>query len=256
MKMLDGKVAVVLGASDRRSMGAATALMLLQQGAKVVIAARSGDKVADVANALDCVGMSCDITSDTDLQALAQFAIDTYGALDIAVNFAGVEAAGSVAELSRETLLASANVHFAGTAMFIRFMAEKMAPKGGSIITTSSQTAILAPKGMAAYAGAKAGADQVVRIAANEYGKANIRVNAVAPGFTATAMTEGYLQVPTIEPAFLKELALPRLPSVDDIASAVTWLASDGCFITGDVLDLSGGQTLNRIPTPEEMMGK
>ena len=69
-------------------------------------------------------------------------------------------------------------------------------------------------------------------------------------------MTEGYLQVPTIEPAFLKELALPRLPSTEDIANAAVWLASDQCFVTGDVLDVSGGQTLNRIPTVAEMMAE
>ena len=131
-----------------------------------------------------------------------------------------------------------------------------MGERGGAIVTTSSQTALLAPPGLAAYAGAKAGADHIVRIAANEYGHSNIRINAIAPGFTPTAMTETYLQVPSIEPAFLKELAMPRLPTAEDIACTAAWLCSDECFITGDILDLSGGQTLNRIPTPAEMMGE
>jgi len=250
MALLAGKVVVVLGASDSRGMGAATARRCLEEGAKVIIAARSAEKVAAVAETLGCIDARCDITQDNDLQQLTQMALSEYGQLNVAINFAGIEAGGSIAELDRETLLNSANVHFAGTAP------AAMGDTGGSIITTSSQTALLAAPGLAAYAGAKAGADHVMRIAANEYGKANIRVNAIAPGFTPTGMTEGYLQVPTIEPAFLKELALPRLPSTEDIANAAVWLASDQCFVTGDVLDVSGGQTLNRIPTVAEMMAE
>jgi len=256
MAMLKDKVVVILGASDARSMGAAAARKCLAEGAKVIIASRSPDKVNSLAQDLQCMGLTCDIRNDDDLRNLAQAAVDTHGCLDIAMNFAGIESGGAVAELTREQVLESADVHLAGTVMFIRFMTEKMPETGGAIVTVSSQTAILAPPGLAAYAGAKAGADQALRIAANEYGARNIRINAVAPGFTPTAMTEGYLQVPTIEPAFLKELALPRLPTVDDIANAAAWLASDQCFATGVVLDISGGQTLRRIPTPDEMMGK
>ncbi|MEM1189456.1 MAG: SDR family oxidoreductase [Pseudomonadota bacterium] len=255
MGMLSGKVAVVLGASNASSMGAAAARRCLEEGAEVIIAARTEAKVDALAQELGCSGQRCDIASDDDLRALARAAVDRFGKLDIAMNFAGIEAGGAIAELERDVLLTSANVHLAGTAMFIRFMAEAMPETGGSIVTTSSQTAILSPPGLAAYAGAKAGADHIVRIAANEYGDRNIRVNSIAPGFTPTEMTAGYLQVPTIEPAFLRELALPRLPRVDDIADAAAWLASDRCFATGTVLDLSGGQVLNRIPTYAEMMG-
>lgn len=256
MELLSGKVVVILGASDIRSMGAATAKKCLAEGASVIIAARNTEKVSALAQELGCRGLTCDITSDADLQALAEAAATEYGRLDVAINFTGVEAGGTVAELTREALMHSANVHFAGTTMFIRYMAAKMVETGGAIVTASSQTALIAAPGLAAYAGAKAGADHLVRIAANEYGKSNIRVNAIAPGFTKTAMTAGYFDVPTIEPAFLKEVAMHRLPSVDDIANAVAWMASDQCFVTDEVMDLSGGQTLNRIPTPGEMMGE
>jgi NAD(P)-dependent dehydrogenase (short-subunit alcohol dehydrogenase family) len=256
MALLDGKVIIILGASNSQSMGAATARKCIAEGATVVIAARNEAKVKSVAESLHCLGVTCDITQDADIQALAQTALDRFGHLDAAINFAGVEAGGAIAELDRETILHSANVHLAGTALFIRFMASAMGERGGAIVTTSSQTALLAPPGLAAYAGAKAGADHIVRIAANEYGHSNIRINAIAPGFTPTAMTETYLQVPSIEPAFLKELAMPRLPTAEDIACTAAWLCSDECFITGDILDLSGGQTLNRIPTPAEMMGE
>jgi NAD(P)-dependent dehydrogenase (short-subunit alcohol dehydrogenase family) len=68
-------------------------------------------------------------------------------------------------------------------------------------------------------------------------------------------MTAGYLAVPTIEPAFLREIPLGRLPTAADMANAALWLASDEAFITGQIVDLSGGQTLRRIPTAEEMSG-
>ncbi|EED34798.1 short-chain dehydrogenase/reductase SDR [Luminiphilus syltensis NOR5-1B] len=255
MGLLEGKVVVVLGASDERSMGAAAARYCLESGAQVVVASRSGEKVAALAKNLGCAAFTCDITSDEQLEGLASFAVEQFGQLDVALNFAGVEAGGAIAELTRDAVMHSADVHLAGTVMFIRFMAEKMSD-GGAIVTTSSQTALLAPPGLAAYAGAKAGADHVVRIAANEYGARGIRVNAVAPGFTPSAMTEAYLQMPTVEKAFKKEIALPRLASVLDIAKAAAWLASDDCFATGVVLDVSAGQTLRRIPTVDEMMGE
>lgn len=255
MALLEGKVVVILGASNDTSMGAAAARKALAEGAQVVVSSRNADKVAALADALGCAGVACDVTSDSDLENLAQFAVDTYGKLDVALNFTGIEAAAPLADMTREMLMNSANVHFAGTAMFIRYMAAKMA-EGGSIVTTSSQLATLAAPAMGAYGGAKAAGDYVVKVAAVEYGKSNIRVNSIAPGFTPSAMTEAYAAVPSVTAAFVKESALPRLGSVEEMANAACWLASDECYATGNVLDLSGGMTLRRIPTYDEMMGQ
>ncbi len=252
---LEGKVAVILGASDERSMGAATARRLHEEGARLVLAARRADKVAEVAEAIGARSVGCDICDEDQLSALADAAVDAYGRLDIAINFAGVDTQSPVAEVTREALLQNCEVHLIGTALFIKQMAARM-KDGGSIITASSQTAILAPPGLAAYSGTKKGADQIVRVAAVEYGPQNIRINSLAPGFTPSGMTAGYLEVPTIEPAFLKEIPLGRLPTPEDMANAALWLASEEAFITGQVLDISGGQTLRRIPTGEEMMGQ
>jgi len=101
------------------------------------------------------------------------------------------------------------------------------------MVIASSQTALLAPPGLAAYAGTKAGADHIVRIAAVEYGARGIRVNSLSPGFTRSGMTDGYFQIPTLEGAFLREIPLGRLPTVKDIANAALWLASDEAFTTG-----------------------
>ena len=195
---LEGKVIVILGASDERSMGAATARHCHAQGAKLVLAARRLDRVQVIADSLGAVAVGCDITDEQQLAELADAAVATYGKLDGAINFAGVESSSPIADISRDVLQQNCDVHLIGTALFIKHMTARMT-EGGSVVTTSSQTAQLAPPGLAAYGGTKAGADHIVRIAAVEYGAQNIRVNSLAPGFTPSAMTEGFLAIPTIE---------------------------------------------------------
>jgi NAD(P)-dependent dehydrogenase (short-subunit alcohol dehydrogenase family) len=205
-----------------------------------------------IADSLGAVAVGCDITDEQQLAELADAAVATYGKLDGAINFAGVESSSPIADISRDVLQQNCDVHLIGTALFIKHMTARMT-EGGSVVTTSSQTAQLAPPGLAAYGGTKAGADHIVRIAAVEYGAQNIRVNSLAPGFTPSAMTEGFLAIPTIEQAFTKEIPMGKLPSTEDMANAAVWLLSDECFMTGRILDISGGQTLRRIPTPAEM---
>ena len=249
---LDGKVIVILGASDERSMGAATARRCSEEGAKLVLAARRLDRVKAIADSIGAVSIGCDITDEQQLAALADTAISHHGKLDGAINFAGIETSAAIADISREVLQQNCDVHLIGTTLFIKHMTARMT-EGGSVVTTSSQTALLAPPGLAAYAGTKSGADHIVRIAAVEYGAQNIRVNSLSPGFTPSAMTAGFLAMPAIEQAFTNEIPLGRLPSTDDMANAALWLLSDESFMTGRMLDISGGQTLRRIPTATEM---
>ncbi|MBT4832189.1 MAG: SDR family oxidoreductase [Porticoccaceae bacterium] len=249
---LEGKVIVILGASDERSMGAATARRCQAEGAKLVLAARRLDRVQAIADSLGAVAIGCDITDEQQLAALADAAVTHYGKLDGAINFAGIETSSAIADISREVLQQNCEVHLIGTTLFIKHMAARMSD-GGSVVTTSSQTALLAPPGLAAYAGTKAGADHIVRIAAVEYGGQNIRVNSLSPGFTPSAMTEGFLAMPSIRQAFLNEIPMGKLPSTEDMANAALWLLSDESFMTGRMLDISGGQTLRRVPTATEM---
>jgi NAD(P)-dependent dehydrogenase (short-subunit alcohol dehydrogenase family) len=147
----------------------------------------------------------------------------------------------------------AARVHFVGTAMFIKAMAKVM-PRGGSIVTTSTLTALLAPPGLAAYAASKKAADQVVRIAASELGAMGIRVNSIAPGFTRSEMTEAYFSYPKVQSAFEAEIPLGRLGTVDDVAGAALWLLSDlSRSTTGQVIDVTSGQSLRRTPRADEM---
>lgn len=253
MSRLQDKVIVILGASDERSMGAATARRFAREGAKLVLAARSVDKVKAIADPLGAVAVACDVTSEDDLARLAETAVSQFGRLDVAINYSGVNSASSIAEVTREILEEACQVHFVGSTLFFKHMGAKISD-GGSMITASTLTALLAPPGLAAYAGTKKGVDQVVRIAAVEYGARGIRVNSIAPGFTESGMTAGYFEHPSIPRSFLKEVLLGRLTTVDDIANAALWLASDEAFITGQVLDITAGQSLRRTPTEAEMM--
>jgi NAD(P)-dependent dehydrogenase (short-subunit alcohol dehydrogenase family) len=253
MGRLEGKVVVILGASDVRSMGAATAKRLAAEGARLVLAARRVEQLKPIAASVDGIAVQCDITREDDLANLARVAKDKFGKLDVAINYAGVNSSAAISEVTREMLLAVCEVHFIGSVLFFKHMAAQMT-SGGSLVTTSSLTALTAPPGLAAYAGTKRGVDQVVRIAAVEYGPKGIRVNAIAPGFTRSAMTDGYFAIPTLEGAFLREIPLGRLPTVTDVANAALWLASDEAFVTGQVIDVTGGQSLRRIPTSDEMM--
>ncbi|NBC37793.1 SDR family oxidoreductase [Novosphingobium sp. FSY-8] len=249
MGRLDGKVAVILGASDERSMGFATARRFAEEGAKVVLAARRGDAASALAARVGGIGATCDITSEADLEALAALAINTYGRLDVAVNYSGVDVAEPVLQSTAEGLRKSSEVHFVGAVLFIKQMALAMAD-GGSIITTSSMTVLNQAPNYAAYAGAKAGADTAVRIAANELGERGIRVNSIAPGFTRSAMTDAYFEMEAVTKAFAKEIPLGKFVTVEDIAETALWLAAEARSTTGQLIDVTGGQTLRRVPLP------
>jgi NAD(P)-dependent dehydrogenase (short-subunit alcohol dehydrogenase family) len=251
---LENKVVVILGASEEASMGAACARRFAKEGAKMILAARRKDKIEKIAQSVGAQAVACDIKREQDIEALAEAAVKMHGKLDVAINFAGVNSAASILEVTREALLEACEVHLIGAALFLKHMAAKMTA-GGSLITTSSLTALVAPPGLAAYAGSKRGADQVVRIAAGELGERGIRVNSLVPGFTRSAMTEGYFAIPTLEKAFLREIPLARLSTVEDVAQAALWLASDESrSTTGQIIDVTAGQSLRRTPTMQEMM--
>ena len=253
MARLDGKVAIILGASDPRSMGAATARRFAEEGAKLVLAARRLDAVSAIAADLGATAVACDITDEVQLAALAETAIATYGQLDVAINYAGVTGGGPILETSAEDFRQQAEVHFVGTGLFIKQMALAMT-NGGSIITASSLTVLVQAPGQAAYAGSKGGADVIVRVAANELGERGIRVNSLAPGFTRSAMTEDYFAMEAVTNAFLKEMPLGRFPTVEDIANTALWLASDEAFVTGQRIDVTAGQALRRTPRADEFV--
>lgn len=250
MHRFDNKVAIVLAATDPRSMGGTIARRLIDEGARVIVSGRSKERVTRFAETIGARAAVCDITRESDVASLARRAIDEFGQLDVAVNCAGEAIMGHIAETDEATLRRATDIHFIGPFYFIKQMAARM-EEGGAIATISSITATLTFPNHAAYMAAKAGTDHLVRIAACEYGKKGIKVNSVSPGFTESPMTLEFLKVPGIREAFEQEIPLGRLNTVEDIAEAVLWICSPASYMTGQNLQVNGGNTLRRLPVLE-----
>jgi 3-oxoacyl-[acyl-carrier protein] reductase len=242
-----GKKALVLGASSRGGLGEAVARRLAADGASVVVSGRRVEALQGLANELAGAAIGCDVTDEAAVAALAE----AVGPVDIAVNVAGTSASGSILRTDRSVFDAQLALHVTGNFLFLKHVAPKM-PRGGSFTLFSSLTAQIAGPSLAAYAVAKAGLDHLVRIAAIELGSRGIRVNAVAPGFTRTPMTEEFLSNPAFEALYAKESPLGLLPRVNQVADAVAFLSAGDCFITGEILNVSGGAQLGKLPRADD----
>ena len=248
---LPRKGALILGASSSAGIGYAIAKRFIREGAKVVVGGRDREKMDAIAKELGAVAVECDIIDESSISSAIAEAKHHLGYIDIAVNAAGVNRAVPIAEETADGLLEQAKVHFVGTALFIRDVAEAM-DHGGSIITISTLTAELTSPRLAAYAATKSAADKLIKVAAVEYGDRNIRLNSLAPGLTSTGMTAGYFANEKILGAFLRETPTGQLATPDDVAAAAVWLASDECHATGDLVRVSGGMHLRRLPVARD----
>lgn len=253
-KRLDGKRVYILGAGAPGGIAAGIARLFKAHGATIVLGSPDEDKAQEVAADCGALGIvRTDILDEVSIRDGARAAADLLGGIDVAINTAGVNRNSPLAEETAEALLFQARIHFIGTALFIKEVAELMG-QGGSIITMSSVTAELTTPRLAAYAGSKAAADKVVKVAAVEYGERGIRVNSLAPGLTSTPMTAAYFADEKVVNAFLREIPVGRLSSVEDVAAAALWLASDECIATGDTIRVSGGAHLRRLPVARDFV--
>lgn len=249
---LDGKVAIVIGAAGRDNMGQVIARAFAREGAKLVVAGRDWKSLDELAAELGGVGVVCDITNEAELKQLADTAVERFGGLDLALNATGWGLLKPFLETTKEDIEKIVALQFTGPMLFYQAMLRVMRDRG-SLIQISSATASIMLEDHAAYMGTKAGTDHVIRCVANEFGHRGIRANAIAPGFTVTPMTERAARNSAIIDAFTKEYPLGRVGTSEDIANAAVWLASDHCFMTGQVLQVNGGLTLRRNPRNAEI---
>lgn len=248
--MTEPRNALVLGASSPGGMGESVARRLASDGYRVVIAGRRREPLDRLAAEISGAAHPCDVTDEDSIADL----VAAVGPITVAVNAAGTTDVGGIARIKREAIEAQFAVHVTGNLLFMKHVAAAMGT-GGSMVLFSSLTAKVAGAGLAAYAGAKAALDHIVRIAALEFGPRGIRVNAVAPGFSRTPMTEAFLADQRIAGIYARESALGSLVNPEQVASAVSWLASDDCFATGEILQISGGAQLMRLPRGDELRG-
>jgi 2-hydroxycyclohexanecarboxyl-CoA dehydrogenase len=222
------------------------------EGAQLVVAGRDAAQLREFADEIGGEAVVCDICNEEELKRLADTAADRFGGLDIALNATGWGLLKPFLDTTKADIEAIAALQFTGAILFYQAMLRAMRD-GGSLIQISSATASIMLEDHAAYMGTKAATDHVIRCVANEFGHRGIRANSIAPGFTSTPMTARASRNAAILDAFAKEYPLGRVGTSEDIADAAVWLASDHCFMTGQVLQVNGGLTLRRNPRNAEI---
>jgi 3-oxoacyl-[acyl-carrier protein] reductase len=240
---LTGKVALVTGAS--RGIGRAIALSLARQGATVVAAAR-GEHAAPVAAAIVEAGgrgesVAVDVTDAAALEALPPAIVSRHGRLDIVVSNAGITRDQLLMRMKRDDwdAVLATNLTAAFT-LAQAAMRPMLKQRGGRIIAVSSVVGQMGNAGQTNYAASKAGLIGFAKALAREVASRGITVNVIAPGMIDTDMTRAISDKAQID--WGAQIPLGRLGSVDDIASAACFLASDeAAYITGHVLAVNGG---------------
>ena len=244
MEMLKGKSALITGAS--RGIGAAIARKFASEGANLIISAKNEEPLSKMKKELDDEGcdvemMKCDVSDTESFKNLVQFAIDTFGSVDILVNNAGIARDKLIMAMTEEDWDEVINVNLKGTFNGIKSVTRPMLKaKSGSIINITSVVGLSGNAGQANYASSKAGIIGLTKSAAKELGSRNIRVNAIAPGFIETEMTESVKQ--DARDKFIRNVPLVRTGTGEDVANLAVFLASDSSgYITGQVINVDGG---------------
>ena len=243
--MLTGKVALVTGAG--RGIGRQIALTLAAQNAFVIVNYNgSKDKAEETVSEIkaaggDAVSYKCNVSDFEECQQMITAIIKEYKHIDILVNNAGITRDGLIMKMSEDDYDAVLDTNLKGTFNTIRHMSRYfLKQKSGRIINISSVSGILGNAGQANYSASKAGVIGLTKAVARELASRGITVNAVAPGFVDTDMTDALSD--SAKENLISQIPLGRTGKPQDIANAVLFLASDAAgYITGQVLSVDGG---------------
>ena len=246
--MLAGKVALVTGAS--RGIGKAIACKLAREGAKVIINYNgSKEKAEAVKSEIEAAGgqaevYQCDVSDYTACETFIQTVIKEEGSLDILVNNAGITKDGLLMKMSEGDFDKVLDTNLKGAFNTIRFASRQMLKqKSGRIINMSSVVGVIGNAGQANYAASKAGVIGLTKAAARELASRGITVNAIAPGFIETDMTD--VLSDKVKEASEAQIPLGHFGKPEDVAAAAAFLASEEArYITGQVLHVDGGMCM------------
>ncbi len=242
--MPKGKVAIVTGAS--RGIGRSIALALAAEGARIVAVDMAPEGVEALATEIKSMGgealaVQGNVTVAADTERMVDAAVEAFGRVDILVNNAGITRDGLILRMKDEDWDAVLTVNLKGAFLCTRAASKVMAKQRyGRIINIASVVGQMGNAGQANYCASKAGLMGLTKSNARELAKRNVTVNAVAPGFIATDMTDVLPE--KVKQELTAQIPLERLGSAEDIANAVVFLATERSgYITGQVIGVNGG---------------
>ncbi|CAM3779955.1 3-oxoacyl-[acyl-carrier-protein] reductase [Hathewaya histolytica] len=246
--MLNGKVAIVTGAS--RGIGKSIALKLAEMGANIVVNYRKSTELIEdclkeiKAKGVEAIGVECDVSKFESVETLVKKSLEYFGKIDILINNAGITKDTLLLRMKEEDFDNVIDVNLKGTFNCVRQVVPVMLKqRNGSIINISSVVGLVGNPGQLNYASSKAGVIGLTKSLAKEVGSRGITVNAIAPGFIKTDMTEVLSE--KVKEEVKKLIPLKRMGSAEDVANMVAFLVSEkGSYITGQVINVDGGMVM------------
>ncbi|MBR6021713.1 MAG: 3-oxoacyl-[Kiritimatiellae bacterium] len=244
MADLTGKIALVTGAA--RGIGQAIALRLAADGADVALADLKQEWLDDTAGKIRALGrraecFAVDVSDGAAVAAAVDAAVAAFGKLDILVNNAGITRDGLLVRMDEASWDAVLGINLKGVFLMTKAAARHMMKaRSGAIVNVASIVGITGNPGQANYTASKGGVIALTKTCAKELGARGIRVNAVAPGFIHTAMTDALK--PELREAMLKTIPLARAGEPEDVAAVVAFLAGpDAAYVSGQTIPVCGG---------------
>jgi NAD(P)-dependent dehydrogenase (short-subunit alcohol dehydrogenase family) len=249
MSEFAGKVALITGGNA--GIGRATAIEFAKHGAKVVVSGRREKEGHDVIAEIKALGgeaifVKTDVSKASDVKAMIERTVATFGRLDFAFNNAGVEQLLTpLPEQTEETYDQIMNINVKGVWLSLKHEVPAMLKAGGGAIVNNSSIAGLVGFAMApVYVASKHAVNGLTKSVALEYAKQNVRINAVAPGPIETRMYLDFAKTPEVRQMLESAVPSGRVGQPEDIASTVIWLCSDSAsFVTGQIFPVDGGYT-------------
>jgi len=244
---LDGKVAIVTGGS--RGIGKEIAIGLAEQGARIALTSRKQEALDAVAEEIrqqggECLALACHVGKPDQIKAFMDKVVETYGSVDILVNNAATNPYfGPIVDATEEAWNKTLDVNLKGPFLMSQAAARIMMQKGGgSIVNVSSVGAFAANPMQGIYGITKAGMVNMTKTFAQELALANVRVNAICPGLTATKFSEVLIQTKEIYDVALQRIPVKRHAEPSEIVGAALYLASDASsYVTGSCITVDGG---------------